>query len=59
MSEWKPIESAPKDQKPILVGFQGQYDWFYFVAQRAYGVATTEPGYAAPTHWHPLPKPPK
>lgn len=56
-SEWQPIETAPKDGREVLLGFQGQFTWISFVGN-AYGKETTKSGYAAPTHWVPLPAPP-
>jgi hypothetical protein len=57
-NEWRPIESAPTDQKQILVGFMGQFSWYAFVAY-ALGATTTSSGHAPPTDWRPLPPPPQ
>jgi len=70
MSEWQPIETAPKDGAMVLIFDQdtvtpGRFDdgcdddgnevdppgWFWFD-----GVDT---GDAEPTHWMPMPEPPK
>lgn len=54
---WQPIETAPKDGRKVLAAFKGQFAWMMFVAIAGpFGVS--EPGYAAPTHWRPLPEPP-
>lgn len=58
MSKWKKIKTAPSTEEPILVGFQGQFKWVYFIAM-AFGEQTGAQGYAAPTHWMPLPAPPR
>lgn len=67
-SEWWPIESAPTDGSPILVfaptphissqagwrgiAFYGSFGW---LMRDTRGILTT----AEPTHWMPLPAPPK
>lgn len=64
MSEWKPIETAPKDESHILVS-DGKY------VEKAYFDNELEKWIEAwdgdvdfhdlihPTHWMPLPKPPE
>lgn len=48
---WKAIESAPKTGEQILVGFEGQFEWYYYVAP-AWGADTGKGmSYALPTHW--------
>lgn len=84
MSEWQPIETAPRDGRQILAWFpEGQhapqagddyYDGPYFVgmvATSSYGVYEPYPDcfmavnyegglpFGGPTHWMPLPEPPK
>jgi hypothetical protein len=64
MSEWKPIETAPKTDEPILVVYDNgdieiiddsnQTDW-----QPYDGINQNMMGVSKPTHWMPLPEPPK
>ena len=65
MSEWQPIETAPKDGSEILAFARGNRD-FYGVAQWAEAQAAfnSVAGWfwtfaIRPTHWMPLPEPPK
>lgn len=61
MSEWQDIETAPKDETPILVGAPGyratlvrwsDNGWHYpFTTRRLKAYP--------PTHWMPLPKSPE
>jgi len=54
MSEWQPIETAPQDYSWFLAWC---YDLGFFVYRTGPGLmAGEEP---APTHWMPLPEPPK
>lgn len=69
--EWQPIETAPKDGTEIIAfgfsrgdyGYDDEYTWTG-VRWGRQGWATTKPtgryfiGFA-PTHWTPLPEPPK
>jgi hypothetical protein len=49
--DWKTIATAPTHGKQILVGFQGQFEWFSYVAY-AFGNNTGKHTQcAAPTHW--------
>jgi hypothetical protein len=53
---WQKIDTAPDDFRQILVGFKGQFEWVFFVAN-AYGAETKRNEYAAPTHWFPIVEP--
>lgn len=59
--EWRPIETAPKDGTPILLYRRGQYTGYYGGADS--GWRFNDPlktgMWPLPTHWHPLPPPPK
>ena len=64
--EWQPIETAPKDGTPILCAWEGQpFDAAIMHYEGGmFGVLTHEMDFivrpdAQPTHWMPLPKPPK
>ena len=87
MSDWQPIETAPKgggaemvtdpnwvEPPLILISFDGgicvcRWDWYYAEGGRGCtdGIAWIEPLSSAaahmhlgmPTHWMPLPAPPK
>jgi hypothetical protein len=62
VSAWQPIESAPKDGTPVIVhaGGNTRVCWFgtcgWTYHQRYGGAATVV---LEPTHWMPLPEPPK
>lgn len=71
MSEWQPMETAPKDGTTILICGFGNVDQKYFVADVRWNdyendwclfdpAADTHnwPCYS-PSHWMPLPEPPK
>ena len=65
--KWQPIESAPKDGPPVLIatadGFVGEAR--YHEDEDGWWWANTHPTDATdgsaerPTHWMPLPDPPK
>ena len=72
MSEWQPIETAPT-YKEVLVWpyptefcmtathgkiplLRDRFGWYYSEYERGFGVIYTE---CCPTHWMPLPEPPK
>lgn len=63
MSEWRPIESAPKDGRRIIVGWPGVTGntGYYSQGQRAFCDRMTRRPYfpEQPTHWWPLPDPPE
>lgn len=75
MSEWHKIENAPRDKTPVLlflpskdvgssrygpsqcVGYKdGDYDW---QLTETGGYAVDADVWPEPTHWMPLPEPPK
>jgi hypothetical protein len=70
MSEWQPIETAPKDGAEILLGFagekwivQGRWVGDYKARDGAWWALNNDPtdawgGELYPTHWMPLPSPP-
>lgn len=62
MSEWQPIETAPKDGRKLLMWHPGMalgalvlfwMDGYWREPANSLGLKTT------PTHWMPLPDPPK
>lgn len=57
MSEWQPIETAPKDEELILAGqwLSGRWE-----VRNGRWLANRWPfvGFSQPTHWMPLPTPP-
>lgn len=72
--EWQPIETAPKDGSVILTGsyleeYSGEYEpiktgrmeWAQEFARFDGGWRSTGwySGLLSPTHWMPLPEPPK
>lgn len=57
--EWMPIETAPKDGQKVLAAFKGQFDWVIFVGYATANNGVFCPNHARPTHWMPLPPPPK
>jgi hypothetical protein len=62
MTEWQPIETAPKDGTHILVqtpfGMTTAYSTGYFIWTGVFSADYDNPG-IEPTHWMPLPEPPK
>jgi hypothetical protein len=64
---WQPIETAPKDGTPVLLfgkftslsGAEGGYigQWFQGYSDRGWWVVSALPFF--PTHWMPLPEPPR
>jgi hypothetical protein len=73
MNEWQPIKTAPKDGTPILIFEPSPYlkkGWidvvqnFYEIeyksdADKWYARDSAEISCDNPTHWQPLPDPPK
>lgn len=56
MSEWQPIETAPRDRTDVLVLLANNS---VRVARYVVGWATVPGGWTLyPTHWMPLPAPP-
>jgi len=65
MTEWQPIDTAPKDDgMPIIVYGLSEYHKTYEYVHLAYWKNYTESWWFEgeemyPTHWMPLPAPPK
>jgi hypothetical protein len=67
MSEWQPIETAPKDGTYIVLRLFHRLEgaaigrWFDFgqVIHGVTGYWTANATQVEPTHWMPLPEPPK
>ena len=62
MSGWQPIETAPKDGTVVLLlGRSGRHADGFFEpkAYNGIGVWVWPYVHAEPTHWQPLPEPPK
>ena len=66
MSEWQPIETAPKNGTLILLyGYECQTQWNVccWVEEEEQGYTGwwnwDWPEYEIPSHWMPLPEPPK
>ena len=59
MSEWQPIETAPKDRTDIMIGAWHNGVWqqcmsFYMPEYKLFNGKLEQ----TPTHWMPLPDPP-
>jgi hypothetical protein len=66
MSEWQPIETAPKDGQPILVWRDSGVHIMRWRIRRDDGNGFWDEWHVGvrhlkiqPTHWMPLPEPPK
>lgn len=61
--DWQPIETAPKDGRPILVYCDAWYESRLVAGWDAHEKAWRIKGmgcpFAQPSHWHQLPEPPK
>ncbi len=56
--EWKPIETCPKDK--WVIAYLYPYEPFIAKLDQSHGwVDEREHGIYSPTHWMPLPEPPK
>jgi hypothetical protein len=69
MSEWQPIETAPKDGTKVILNGIGESGWnndnikeFEIVATGYFKFKLWQTGsiwrWKTPTHWMPLPEPP-
>jgi hypothetical protein len=66
MSEWQPIETAPKDGTFIILarfneGFAEEVsggDWNQYPKLGQHGLNGFEAWITSPTHWMPIPPPP-
>jgi hypothetical protein len=70
VSEWQPIETAPKDGRFLVAGGKWKGEWYgtkdysgvALVEADSFYIANAEyysPCIDSPTHWQPLPEPPK
>ena len=62
MSEWQPIETAPKDGGEVLLWQEGWgviRGWYSGDDKTWYGPGAHDSEPCRPTHWMPLPRPPK
>lgn len=57
---WQPIETAPKDGSDILVYHPERCEQFVCYYRECYWMFSPDGALATdPTHWMPLPEPPK
>ena len=72
MSRWQPIKSAPKDRRLLLFGLMCQHEglridgpevftgyWDNIDSAWCGSGSTVEGPFYVPTHWRPLPDPPR
>ena len=64
MSEWQPIETAPRDNEKIILIWDADDKFIYqghLLEDDEISIWVTLEGFAIdkPTHWMPLPEPPK
>lgn len=60
--DWQPIETAPKDGTEILAYWEGHMDvmsWDQDMENFTDDLGYTVRGNRQPSHWQPLPEPPK
>lgn len=48
---WETIDTAPDHGKQILVGFQGQFEWYSYVADAQGKDTGQHMWFSRPTHW--------
>ena len=62
MTSWQPIKTAPKDGTEIIV-WMGRKDirlgWYFAPSSNTRGWMDQNSKTIRPTHWMPLPEPPK
>ena len=58
MTEWLPIETAPKDGRSVLLYQDGSIETGFWYVGSLYQHWECFKGIMDPTHWMPLPKPP-
>ena len=61
MSNWEPIDTAPKDMSQVLGYLDGHVFvmwWFTYASGRACWETVDGESEVDPTHWMPLPNPP-
>lgn len=60
MTDWQPIETAPKDGTEVIAYDDGVYISHWYVTNpQIFGWWAGDAGGINPTHWMPLPTPPK
>ena len=59
MSEWQPIETAPKETTVLLVDKNDNLYVGYYIRRQSRWVSMPCEWRIYPTHWMPLPAPPK
>lgn len=58
MTDWQPIETAPKDKADIILAFDGISAPGHWIGDEWWWFSSGEEGPCDPTHWMPLPEPP-
>ncbi len=59
MVGWQPIETAPRDGTPIMLGFAGAGVSSGLWWRGGWARGPAEQNDLSPTHWMPLPEPPR